>query len=57
MFSEEIKMTVETAVKVRKHLLRKLQNNYEAKIAEQLIYVDNIINEANIIGQSEVVYE
>ena len=54
MFSEEIEITVETATKVRKHLLRKLQRDYEANIAEQLRYVDNIINEANIMGQSEL---
>ena len=47
MFNEETEMTLETAVKVRRHLLRLLSKQHENSLVERLIYVDSIIKEAS----------
>lgn len=47
MFREEVEMTLECAVKVRKHLVRILENKTDAVLEEQLQYVNNLILEAN----------
>ncbi|MEP1034393.1 hypothetical protein [Ekhidna sp.] len=47
MFKEEIEMTLECAVKVRKHLVRILEGNNNAELEAQLQYVNGLIMEAD----------
>ncbi len=53
MFSEEIEMTMECAVKVRKHLARILENKNDDMLEAKLRYVDSLILQANSL-QSEI---
>ncbi|MEO1256607.1 MAG: hypothetical protein AAFY41_17195 [Bacteroidota bacterium] len=53
MFSEEIEMTMECAVKVRKHLATILENKSDELLEAKLRYVDGLILQANTL-QSEV---
>lgn len=54
MFREEIDMTLECAVKVRKHLVRILEGNNNTELQAQLQYVNSLIMEADSM-QSEVI--
>ena len=54
MFREEIEMTLECAVKVRKHLVRLPEGNNNAELQAQLQYVNGLIMEADFM-QSEVI--
>ena len=56
MFSNEIEMTLECAVKVRKHLMRILENRNESGLQEKLNYVNSIILEANSKQDEALVY-
>lgn len=47
MFREELEMTLECAVKVRKHLVRILENNANTELEAQLQYVNSLIMEAD----------
>ena len=47
MFNEEIEMTIECAVKVRKHLLRITETTNDLGYHDQLKYVNSIIMQAN----------
>lgn len=53
MFREEIDMTLECAVKVRKHLVRILEGNNNPELQAQLQYVNGLIMEADSM-QNEV---
>lgn len=53
MFREELEMTLECAVKVRKHLVRILEGNSNPELQAQLQYVNSLIMEADSM-QSEV---
>lgn len=47
MFNEEIEMTLECAVKIRKHLVRLLEGRSSDELESQLQYVNSLIMEAN----------
>ncbi|NQZ75294.1 MAG: hypothetical protein HRT61_04170 [Ekhidna sp.] len=47
MFKEEVEMTLECAVNVRKHLVRILENRTDSDLEAQLKYVNSLILEAN----------
>ncbi len=47
MFREEVEMTLECAVKMRKHLVRILENRTDSKLEAQLRYVNSLIMEAD----------
>ncbi|SNS52965.1 hypothetical protein SAMN05421640_0537 [Ekhidna lutea] len=47
MFNEEIEMTLECAVKVRKHLVRILENRNDARLEAKLQYVNSLIMQAD----------
>ena len=47
MFREEIEMTLECAVKVRKHLVRILEKDTDSALEARLKYVNGLIKEAN----------
>jgi len=47
MFNEELEMTLECAVKIRKHLVRLLERTNDESLNAQLQYVNNIIMEAD----------
>ncbi|WP_370088854.1 hypothetical protein [Ekhidna sp.] len=53
MFNEELEMTLECAVKVRKHLVRILEGRQDSRLEMQLQYVNGLIMEANSM-QDEV---
>lgn len=56
MFNEEIELTLETAVKIRKHLTRMLEIKNESGLQEKLQYVNDIIMEANSMQDEALVY-
>ena len=56
MFNEEIEMTLECAVKVRKHLLRILESRNETGLHEKLRFVNDIIMQANTLQDEPLVY-
>ena len=47
MFNEEIEMTLECAVKVRKHLVRILETRNDEGLRAKLQYINGIIMQAN----------
>ena len=47
MFRAEVEMTMECAVKVRKHLVRILENRTDSALEAQLRYVNSLIMDAN----------
>ncbi|MEO9872301.1 hypothetical protein [Ekhidna sp.] len=47
MFNAEIEMTLECAVKVRKHLVRILESRSDVGLESQLQYVNRLIMEAD----------
>jgi hypothetical protein len=47
MFRDEVEMTLECAVKVRKHLVRILENRADSSLEAQLQYVNSLIMDAN----------
>jgi len=47
MFNEEIDMTLECAVKIRKHLVRLVERSNDDALSAQLQYVNNLIMEAD----------
>lgn len=49
MFNEEIEMTLECAVKIRKHLMRSLDREKNEELESQLHYVNNIIVQADTL--------
>ena len=49
MFREEIEMTLQCAVKVRKHFVRILEGNQNTELEAQLQYVNSLIMEADSI--------
>ena len=53
MFKEEVEMTLECAVKIRKHLVRILENRTDSGLEAQLRYVNSLIMDANSM-QNEV---
>ncbi|WP_350219032.1 hypothetical protein [Ekhidna sp.] len=53
MFKEEVEMTLECAVKVRKHLVRILENRADSSLEAKLQYVNSLIMDANSM-QNEV---
>lgn len=55
MFREEIDMTLECAVKVRKHLVRILEGNQNTELEAQLQYVNNLIMEADSMQSQALV--
>jgi len=56
MFNEEIDMTLETAVKVRTHLIRLLSKEHHNDLVEKLIYVDKIIKEVSEQEDKDLVF-
>ena len=56
MFNEELEMTLETAVKVRNHLIRILSKEHQNELVEKLIYVDKIIKEASAQEDKNLVF-
>jgi len=56
MFNEEIEMTLECAIKVRKHLLRILENRNTSGLEEKLRYVNDIIMEASSIQDEAMAF-
>ena len=55
MFSEEIEMTMECAVNVRKHLSKILENKNDETLEAKLKYVDSLILQANSLQSQMVV--
>ncbi|GAB4251899.1 MAG: hypothetical protein Tsb0034_30750 [Ekhidna sp.] len=51
MFEDEIEMTLECAVNVRKHLIRILENRSEHELHEKLHFVNNIILQASTLRE------
>ncbi len=47
MFNEEIDMTLECAMKVRKHLVRILENRSDEALESKLQYVNRLIIQAD----------
>ena len=47
MFNEEIDMTLECAVKIRKHLVRLVERSNDDALNAKLQYVNNLIMEAD----------
>ena len=56
MFNEETEMTLETAIKVRNHLIRLLSQEHQNDLAERLIYVDQIIKDASTQEDKNLVF-
>lgn len=56
MFNEEIEMTLECAIKVRKHLVRILETRNDEGLRQKLQYINSIIMQADSIQQEELVY-
>lgn len=55
MFREEIEMTLECAVKVRKHLVRILEGKQNPELEAQLQYVNSLIMEADSMQSKALV--
>lgn len=56
MFKEETEMTLECAVKVRKHLMRVLELRNESGLQDKLNYVNDLIMEANSMQDEALVF-
>jgi len=56
MFDEEIEITLETAIKVRNHLIRLLSEGHQNNLEEKLSYVDQIIEEVSIEEDKNLVF-
>lgn len=56
MFNEEIDLTLETAIKVRKHLLRLTEYRNESGLQEKLQYVNDLIMEASSMQDESLVF-
>lgn len=56
MFNEEIQITIECALKMRKHLVRVLETRNDDSLKQKLMYVNNIIMQATSIQEEELVY-
>ena len=55
VMQEDITTTMDCAVKVRKHLVRMLNTNFDPKLQEKLDYVNSMIMEINEIQEEVLV--